>query len=68
LQAHFEEAGLLRLGQDVAVVAARGGYPLYRTHSVYACQPEPERTFRPEITRLGFYAKGAIQREVPLIL
>jgi hypothetical protein len=68
LQAHFEEGGLLRLGQDVAVVAASGAYPLYLKHHVYACQPEHVTTFRPEIIRLGFYADGAIQREVPLIL
>lgn len=68
LQAHFEEGGLLRLGQDVAIVAASGGYPLYVKHRVYACQPAPTRSFRPEITRLGFYARGAIQREVPRIL
>jgi hypothetical protein len=68
LQAHFEEAGLLRLGQDVAIVAAREAYPLYLTHYVYACQPASKRTFRPEIARIGFYANGAIQREVPRIL
>lgn len=68
LQAHLEEAGLLRLGQDVAIVAAREAYPLYLRHSVYACQPASKRTFRPEITRIGFYANGAIQREVPRIL
>lgn len=68
LQAHFEEGGLLSLGQDVAVVAAREAYPLYLTHGVYACQPASKRSFRPEITRIGFYANGAIQREVPRIL
>ncbi len=68
LQAHFDEAGLLRLGQDVVIVAASSAYPLYLKHHVYACQPEPERTFRVGVERMGFYADGAIQREVPRVL
>jgi hypothetical protein len=64
LQALFEVEGLLST-DDVVVVAARHAYPEYLATSVYICQHD--RTFRPDVERMGFYTKGAIQREVPRI-
>jgi hypothetical protein len=65
LQALFEHEGLL--GQvDAVIVAARMAYPEYKRCSAYICQPN--RAFRPGISRMGFYANGAIQREIPEIL
>jgi hypothetical protein len=51
---------------DVVVVAARVACPEYLAHTVYVCQPN--RAFRDGLTHMGFYAEGAIQREVPRIL
>lgn len=65
LQALLVEDGLVD-NDDVVVVAARVGYPEYLKHSVYVCQPN--RAFRDGLTHMGFYADGAIQREVPSIL
>jgi hypothetical protein len=65
LQALFDVDGLLST-DDVVVVAARDGYAEYLATSAYICQPE--RTFRNGVERMGFYADGAIQREVPRIL
>jgi hypothetical protein len=65
LQLLFEQDGLLST-DDVVVVAARHAYPEYLATSAYTCQPD--RTFRHGVERMGFYALGAIQREVPRIL
>jgi hypothetical protein len=54
-------------GPDVVIVAAKNAYPEYKLIGAYICQPESERTFQPQISRLGFYANGAIQPEVPVI-
>jgi hypothetical protein len=66
LQALFSEDGLLDPGTDVVVVAAGRAYGFYLEHSAYLCQPG--RSFREGIGRLGFYAQGAIQREIPRII
>jgi hypothetical protein len=50
---------------EVVVVAARNAYPEYLRRSVYVCQPN--RSFRDGLTRMGFYANGAIQRPLPRI-
>ena len=47
------------------MVAARDAYPEYLQHAAYVCQPG--RTFREDLTHMGFYTHGAIQREVPRI-
>lgn len=65
MRALFEHEGLLE-HRDTVVVAARVAYPEYLTAHAYVCQPG--RPFRAGLDRLGFYAGGAIQREVPLIL
>lgn len=65
LQALVVEDGLVD-NDDVVVVAARIAHPEYLEHSVYVCQPN--RAFRDGLTHMGFYAAGAIQREVPTIL
>lgn len=61
LQQLFIEDGLLDVA-DVVVVAARFAWDEYKDHGVYICQPD--RSFRPGLTHMGFYAHGAIQ---PLI-
>src|SRR6185437_10303454 len=66
LQALFADDNLLG-GPDVVIVAAKNAYPEYKLLGAYICQPESERTFQPQISRLGFYANGSIQPEVPLI-
>lgn len=50
---------------DTVVVAARNAYHNYLDTDAYVCQPL--RSFRDEITYLGFYKDKAIQREIPLI-
>lgn len=65
LQAMFVEDGLLDPGADVVVVPARSAYPEYLEHAVYVCQPN--RTFKPWLTHLGFYVDRAIQELVPAI-
>jgi hypothetical protein len=65
LQALFEADSLLH-HDDVVVVAARVAYSEYLAHGVYACQPN--RSFRAGAARFGFYADGAVQPHVPLIL
>lgn len=67
LQALFVDDELLG-GPDVVVVAARNAYPQYHTISAYVCQPASQRSFQPQVERMGFYANGAIQPEVPVIL
>jgi hypothetical protein len=64
LRALFAHEGLL--GQEnTVVVAARTAYPEYLKTAAYACQPG--RAFREGITRMGFYNKGWIRPEIPLI-
>ncbi|MFA9430760.1 hypothetical protein [Egicoccus sp. AB-alg2] len=65
LQALIVDDGLLD-HDDVVVVAARVAYGEYLNHAAYICQPG--RSFREGLTYLGFYASGAIQREVARIL
>jgi hypothetical protein len=64
LQALLVHDGLVD-SDEVVVVAARFAYPEYLKRGVYICQAE--RSFRDELTHLGFYAKGAIQTFVPRI-
>jgi len=61
LVALFEVDGLLT-ADDTVIVAARAAWPEYQATGAYICQPD--RSFRGDITHLGFYADGAIQ---PLI-
>lgn len=65
LQALLVEDGLVD-NDDVVIVAARSAYPEYLEHGFYVCQPN--RSFRLGLTHLGFYARQAIQREVPRIV
>ena len=67
LQALFVDDKLFG-GPDVVIVAANNAYPEYQHTHAYVCQPASQRTFQPQIKRLGFYASGAIQPEVPEIL
>jgi hypothetical protein len=65
LQELFVDDGLI--GQDdVVIVAAREAYPEYLKYGLYVCQPN--RSFRPGLTHMGFYLRRAIQREVPAVL
>lgn len=52
--------------EDTVIVAARLAYPEYSVNSVYICQAN--RSFRPDLTRLGFYADKQIKPEIPAIL
>lgn len=61
----FDAEGLLG-AEDTVIVAARTAYPEYLLANAYVCQPN--RSFRPHITRMGFYTAKAIKREVPSIL
>lgn len=65
LQQLFIEDGLLDFA-DVVVVAARFAWDEYKDHGVYVCQPD--RSFRPGLTHMGFYAHGAIQPKIAKIL
>lgn len=65
LQQLFIEDGLLDFA-DVVVVAARLAWGEYNDYGVYICQPD--RSFRPGLTHMGFYAHGAIQPKVAKIL
>jgi len=65
LQQLFIEDGLLDVA-DVVVVAARFAWDEYNEHGVYICQPD--RSFRPGLTHMGFYAHGAIQPKIAKIL
>ncbi len=65
LQQLFIEDGLLDVA-DVVVVAARFAWDEYKDHGVYICQPD--RSFRPGLTHMGFYAHGAIQPLIAKIL
>lgn len=65
LQQLFAEDGLLDVA-DTVIVAARLAWGEYNDHGVYICQPD--RSFRPGLTHMGFYANGAIQPTVARIL
>lgn len=65
LQQLFIEDGLLDVA-DVVVVAARFAWDEYNEHGVYVCQPD--RSFRPGLTHMGFYAHSAIQPKIARIL
>jgi hypothetical protein len=65
LQQLFAEDGLLDVA-DTVIVAARLAWGEYNDHGVYICQPD--RSFRPGLTHMGFYAFGAIQPTVAKIL
>ena len=65
LQKLFVEDGLLDYS-DTVVVAARNAWGEYQNHGVYICQPE--RSFRPGLSHMGFYFDGAIQHTVAKIL
>ncbi|HVA05211.1 MAG TPA: hypothetical protein VNG12_00555 [Acidimicrobiales bacterium] len=65
LQQLFSEDGLLDMA-DTVVVAARFAWGEYNDHGVYICQPD--RSFRPGLTHMGFYAHGAIQPKIAKIL
>lgn len=65
LQQLFIEDGLLDI-EDVVVVAARFGWGEFKDHGVYICQPN--RSFRPGLTHMGFYTHGAIQPKIAKIL
>jgi hypothetical protein len=65
LQQLFVEDGLLDVA-DTVVVAARFAWPEYEKNGVYICQPD--RSFRPGLTHMAFYARGAIQPKVAKIL
>jgi hypothetical protein len=65
LQQLFIEDGLLDVA-DVVVVAARFAWDEYLDHGVYICQPD--RSFRPGLTHMGFYAHGSIQPKIAKIL
>lgn len=47
------------------IVPARKAWPLYVQHNAYVCQTG--RYFR-QISHIGFYADGAVQREIPKVL
>jgi hypothetical protein len=51
---------------DTVVVAATNAWPEYERTGAYICQPE--RSFRPTATYLGFYAHRRIERVFPRIV
>lgn len=61
----FDADGLLAPAEDVVVVAASFAYPAYLMYGAYLCQIG--RSFRPGLTRMGFYSKKAIRPEFPRI-
>jgi len=60
----FEVDGLLGT-DDTVIVAARWAWPEYLESAAYVCQPD--RSFRPDVSHLGFYAEGQIQMLIPKI-
>lgn len=60
----FEADGLLGR-EDVVVVAARSAYDEWREHGAYICQPD--RSFRPNLKRMGFYTHKMLRPELPEI-
>lgn len=65
LQALFAQEGLLSRADTVIVPAGRA-YDEYQRLNAYLCQPN--RSFRNGLKRMGFYRRGAIKREFPVIL
>jgi hypothetical protein len=65
LQTLLVEDGLLGR-QDTVIVAAGLAHGFYGSHHAYVCQQG--RSFRNELTHLGFYRKRRIEREIPRIL
>jgi len=65
LQQLFFEEGLTDVA-DTVIVAARRAWGEYQKYGVYICQPN--RSFRPGLTHLGFYTEGAIQPTIAKIL
>jgi hypothetical protein len=51
---------------DTVIVAATNAWPEYERTGAYICQPE--RSFRPAATYLGFYAHRRIERVFPRIV
>lgn len=47
------------------IVPAKEAWPFYEEHGVYVCRPG--RYFR-QISHIGFYCHGAVQREIPKII
>ena len=62
----FEEDGLLALPDDTVIVAARQAYDEYLRYSAYICQPD--RSFRPGLTHMGFYRHKQIEPLIPAII
>lgn len=50
---------------DTVVVPAKDGWPLYRAHFAYVCQPG--RAFR-AVERIAFYADREIKPDIPAVL
>lgn len=56
-----------RNSREVLIVAAnKWAYECFRKYSAYICQTD--RSFRPEVDRIGYSCEGAIQAEFPTIL
>jgi hypothetical protein len=59
---------------DTVIVAARDAYDEYKRLAAYVCQPvssprpQKTRTFRPDLSRLGFYRNKQIEPEIPRIV
>jgi hypothetical protein len=51
---------------DTVIVAAREAYGYYLRHGAYICQAN--RSFKPDLARLGFYLGKEIRPELPSIL
>ena len=60
----FEVDGLLST-DDTVIVAARWAWPEYSRPRPTSFQPD--RSFRPDVRHLGFYAEGQIQMLIPKI-
>lgn len=65
LQQLFDADGLLD-STDTVVVAARFAWDEFNKYGVYVCQPN--RSFRPGITHMGFYTLGEIKPTIAKIL
>lgn len=65
LQHLFVEEGLLGR-QDTVLVAAGLAHGFYLKHAAYVCQQG--RSFRSDVTHLGFYRKLKIECEIPRVV
>ncbi len=65
VQLMLQEEGLLKSADEVVVVPAARAWPEYLKFSAYVCQPN--RTFQ-QVDYMAFYADGAIQPKIPIIL